>query len=84
MGLFRKLGLAFVALGIFTLPAAAQDYPNRLVRIVVPFGVGGPADLYARVMAQHLSEQLKQPFTVEPRPGAGSVIGTDAVAEVGA
>ncbi len=81
MGRFRKLGLALAALGIFALPAAAQEYPNRLVKIVVPFGVGGPADLYARVMAQHLSEQLKQPFTVEPRPGAGSVIGTDAVAK---
>lgn len=81
MGWFRKLGLALAALCIFAVPAAAQEYPNRLVRIVVPFGVGGPADLYARVMAQHLSEQLKQPFTVEPRPGAGSVIGTDAVAK---
>ena len=62
-------------------PAAAQDYPARQVRIIVPFGAGGPADVYARVIAQHLSEQLKQTFVVENRPGAGSIIGTDAVAK---
>jgi tripartite-type tricarboxylate transporter receptor subunit TctC len=77
----RGLGAALAVLAVLAAPAAAQDYPNRMVKIVVPFGVGGPADLYARVMAQHLSEQLRQPFTVEPRPGAGSVIGTDAVAK---
>jgi tripartite-type tricarboxylate transporter receptor subunit TctC len=48
---------------------------------VVPFGAGGPADVYSRVLAQHLSEALKQPFVVEDRPGAGSIIGTDAVAK---
>jgi tripartite-type tricarboxylate transporter receptor subunit TctC len=51
------------------------------VKIVVPFGAGGPADVYARVVAQHLSEALKQPFVVEDRPGAGSIIGSDAVAK---
>jgi tripartite-type tricarboxylate transporter receptor subunit TctC len=76
-----KLGLALAAVAALAAPAAAQDYPSRLVKIVVPFGVGGPADVYARVLAHHLSEQLKQPFSVEPRPGAGSVIGTDAVAK---
>ena len=59
------------------LPAAAQDYPSRQVRVIVPFGAGGPADVYARVLAQHLSEQLKQTFVVENRPGAGSIIGTE-------
>lgn len=59
----------------------AQDYPSRPVKIVVPFGAGGPADVYARVLAQHLSEALKQSFVVEDRPGAGSIIGTDAVAK---
>jgi tripartite-type tricarboxylate transporter receptor subunit TctC len=47
----------------------------------VPFAAGGPADVYARVLAQHLSETFKQPFVVEDRPGAGSIIGTDAVAK---
>jgi tripartite-type tricarboxylate transporter receptor subunit TctC len=77
-----KLGLALAAVVALAAPAAAQqDYPSRLVKIIVPFGVGGPADVYARILAQHLSEQLKQPFIVEPRPGAGSIIGTDAVAK---
>ena len=62
-------------------PAAAQTYPSRTVKMIVPFGAGGPADVYARVLAQHLSEETKQSFIVEDRPGAGSVIGTDAVAK---
>src|SRR6266849_6156461 len=61
--------------------SSAQDYPMRPVKIVVPFGAGGPADVFSRVLAQHLSEALKQPFVVEVRPGAGSIIGTDAVAK---
>jgi len=61
--------------------AGAQSYPNRIVKLVVPFGAGGPADVYARVLAQHLTEETKQSFVVENRPGAGAVIGTDAVAK---
>ena len=71
------LASSFTSLGA----ASAQDYPVRPVKIVVPFGAGGPADVYSRVLAQHLSEALKQPFVVEDRPGAGSIIGTDAVAK---
>lgn len=59
----------------------AQPYPNRSVKIIVPFAAGGPADNYARVMAQHLQENLKQSFIVENKPGAGSVIGTDSAAK---
>jgi tripartite-type tricarboxylate transporter receptor subunit TctC len=66
---------------LLTLPVAAQNYPNRPVKFIVPFGAGGPADVYARVLAQHLSEETKQTFLVEDRPGAGSIIGTDAVAK---
>jgi tripartite-type tricarboxylate transporter receptor subunit TctC len=78
--------LALLALlilsGIVWPPASsAQDYPAHPVKIVVPFGAGGPADVYSRVLAQHLSEALKQPFVVEDRPGAGSIIGSDAVAK---
>jgi tripartite-type tricarboxylate transporter receptor subunit TctC len=62
-------------------PASAQTYPNRTVKLIVPFGAGGPADVYARVLAQHISEETKQSFVVEDRPGAGSIIGTDAVAK---
>src|SRR5947208_3895886 len=78
--LLRFASLALTALA-FSAPASAQDYPTRQVRVIVPFGAGGPADVYARVIAQHLSEQLKQTFVVEDRPGAGSIIGTDAVAK---
>jgi tripartite-type tricarboxylate transporter receptor subunit TctC len=78
--LLRFAGLALLALA-FSAPVSAQDYPSRPVRFIVPFGAGGPADVYARVIAQHLSEQLKQNFIVDDRPGAGSIIGTDAVAK---
>jgi tripartite-type tricarboxylate transporter receptor subunit TctC len=76
-----KCGLALLALAAFMPAASAQDYPNRQVKIIVPFGVGGPADVFARVLAQHLSDTTKQSFIVEPRPGAGSVTGTDAAAK---
>jgi len=61
--------------------AQAQSYPNRPVKIVVPFAAGGPADNYARFMAQRLGEELKQSFVIDNKPGAGSIIGTDLVAK---
>ena len=80
MSYMSKLGLALlIAAGLFT-PAVAQDYPARSVKIIVPFGAGGPADVYARFLAQRLQESLKQSFVVEDRPGAGSIIGTGEVA----
>ena len=66
---------------LLALPASAQTYPSRVVRLIVPFGAGGPADVYARILAQHMSEETKQSFVVEDRPGAGALIGTDAVAK---
>ena len=78
--MLRTAACALLALA-FAQSVSAQDYPARNVRIIVPFGAGGPADIYARVLAQHLSEDLKQSFIVENRPGAGSIIGTDAVAK---
>jgi tripartite-type tricarboxylate transporter receptor subunit TctC/predicted amino acid-binding ACT domain protein len=72
--------LAAAAL-LFTAAAGAQDYPARPVKIIVPFAAGGPADVYARVLAQRLQDDLGQPFVVEDRPGGGSVVGTDAVAK---
>ncbi|MEQ1776323.1 MAG: tripartite tricarboxylate transporter substrate binding protein [Burkholderiales bacterium] len=60
---------------------AAQAYPAKTVRIVVPFAAGGPADIYARFLGQRLHEPTGQPFVIENRPGAGSIIGTDLVAK---
>src|SRR3712207_9102372 len=74
-----KLGLVLAAAAGIALPAGAQDYPTRNVKIIVPFGAGGPADVYARFVGQHLSEALKRSFVIENRPGAGAVIGTDEV-----
>jgi tripartite-type tricarboxylate transporter receptor subunit TctC len=78
--LLRALPIALLAC-LTWAAASAEDYPNRPVKIIVPFGAGGPADVFARVLAQHLSDKFKQSFVVEDRPGAGSVIGTDAVAK---
>jgi tripartite-type tricarboxylate transporter receptor subunit TctC len=78
--LTRGLAAAVLLSSLATV-AAAQDYPSRPVKIIVPFGAGGPADIFSRQIAQYLSENLKQSFVIENRPGAGSVIGTDAVAK---
>jgi tripartite-type tricarboxylate transporter receptor subunit TctC len=82
--LARLIALAggFLAAQGFLAPEShAQDYPAHTVRIIVPFGVGGSADVAARVLGNALQESLKQPFVIENRPGAGSVIGTQEVAK---
>ena len=81
MKLIRKLVLAVIAAVALLSPAAAQNYPDRSVRIIVPFGAGGPADVYARFVGAHLQEVLKQSFVIENRPGAGSVTGTNEAAK---
>lgn len=78
---FLRWLAAGACVGAVALPAAAQTWPSRPVKIVVPFATGGPADNYARFLAQRLPELLGQPFVVENRPGAGAVIGTDVVAK---
>jgi len=72
---------SFVLLAVFAASASAQAYPDRPVRIVVGFPPGGSSDTVARVVAQHLSPLLGQPVVVENKPGAGGVIGSDAVAK---
>jgi tripartite-type tricarboxylate transporter receptor subunit TctC len=76
-----RLGSAFVVAGALLAPAGAQDYPTRQVRIVVPFGAGGPADIYARYLADQLQKAWGQSFVVEARPGASSFLGTSEVAK---
>jgi tripartite-type tricarboxylate transporter receptor subunit TctC len=75
----RLLSLLAVALAI-AAPAAAQDYPNRTIRFIVPFGAGGPTDVFTRALGEELRKSLGQPIVMENRPGAGTIIGTTEVA----
>src|SRR5919206_3135033 len=72
------IGLAFV---LSALSASAQNYPSHPVKVIVPYAVGGSADVYGRVLAAKLSASMGEPFVIENRPGGGAVIGTDAVAK---
>jgi tripartite-type tricarboxylate transporter receptor subunit TctC len=81
----RLLVLAGLASATFVPTASAQTaeavYPSKPVRIVVPYPPGGPNDVIARVVAQRLTESLRQPFIIDNRPGATGMTGTNAVAK---
>jgi tripartite-type tricarboxylate transporter receptor subunit TctC len=80
--MFRLIRSVVALVAVATAFAAhAQNWPSKPVRIIVPFAAGGPADIYARVIAQKLGESMGQAFIVEDKPGAGSLIGTEAVAK---
>src|SRR5689334_11170001 len=72
-----------LALALLLANAAAwpQAYPAHPVRVIVPYGVGGPADIYARFLGQKLQETMKQAFVIEDHPGGGAIVGTDIVAK---
>jgi len=76
----KKILLALAALA-FASAAAAQPFPNRPIKIIVPFGPGGFTDVAARILQKELAPALGQAVIIENRPGAGSTIGTDAVAK---
>jgi tripartite-type tricarboxylate transporter receptor subunit TctC len=70
-----------LALLSFSAWSWSQSYPTRPVKIVVPYGVGGSADVYARYLGAKLQESMGQSFVIENRPGGGSIVGTDVVAK---
>ena len=79
----RRRDCLFAAALLITLTApsaAAQEYPNRPIRIIVPFPVGGPTDILSRVIGQRMSEDFRQPVVIENRPGANTVFGAVQVA----
>jgi tripartite-type tricarboxylate transporter receptor subunit TctC len=79
----RILGALATGLSVLLMPAsaAAQDFPNKPIRLIVPFPAGGPNDIIARVIGQRMSELMKQPVLIDNRGGQAGVLGTDAVAK---
>jgi tripartite-type tricarboxylate transporter receptor subunit TctC len=78
---FVRAAIAAAALAAASTCAFAQGYPNKLVRVVIPFPPGGTLDTLGRALAQKLSEQLHQPIVVENKPGGNGIIGADTVAK---
>src|SRR5215831_3572566 len=79
MNILGKLAIALLLLAPSL--AAAQDFPTKPIRLIVPFPAGGPADIIGRVIGQRMSELFKQAIVIDNRGGQGGVLGTDAVAK---
>jgi tripartite-type tricarboxylate transporter receptor subunit TctC len=78
----RRLGvLAALLIALAPATAPAQDYPNRPIRLIVPFAAGGLNDVVARLVGPYLERALGQPVVIDNRPAAGGMVGTDAVAK---
>src|SRR6202049_774982 len=79
----RVLATLVTGLSVLLMPAsvAAQDFPNKPIRLIVPFPAGGPNDISARVSGQRMSELTRQPVLIDNRGGQAGVLGTDAVAK---
>src|SRR3954470_5590651 len=75
-----KFAIAALACALSGAPAAAQDYPNKPIKLIVSFGPGGGADIVGRILRQAMAEKLGQPMVIENRPGAAGTIGNEAVA----
>ena len=78
--LFGAVGLVFTA-SACCAPAAADDYPSRPIRLIIPFPPGGSNDIVGRIVANQLGQKLGQTVFVDNRAGAGGVIGTDVAAK---
>ncbi|MES2759293.1 MAG: tripartite tricarboxylate transporter substrate binding protein [Pseudomonadota bacterium] len=78
-----QYGLAALTLAM-SVSAGAQNYPSKLIKIVVPFGAGGVADLTVRLVAQEMAQSMKQPIIIENRPGAGGIVAASTVAAAAA
>jgi len=79
-----QMGIGFLALVFFhmlILPHASAQYPERPIKIIVPFAPGGGTDLVARTIGQSMSEDLRQPIVIENKPGGSTIIGTEALAK---
>jgi tripartite-type tricarboxylate transporter receptor subunit TctC len=77
----KKLTFGLLALWLGLLPAAAQDWPAKTVRIIVPFGPGSTPDMVGRLIADYMQQKFGQSFVIENRPGASANTGTDVVAK---
>jgi tripartite-type tricarboxylate transporter receptor subunit TctC len=65
-----------IAVLLGALSSRAQDYPSHTIRFIVPFGAGGPTDVFTRAIAEEMRKELNQPYMLDNRPGAGTIIGT--------